>query len=58
MTFSDWWQKNAEQATYEDAWNASRKAAWEEVFQIVSDDCDQFSREVIKKLEAARNAEL
>lgn len=38
----------------EKVWSDAQKETWEQVFQIVSDNPQMFSREAIKKLEAAR----
>lgn len=39
---------------WSDAQKDAQKETWEQVFQIVSDNPQMFSREAIKKLEAAR----
>lgn len=62
MTFEEYWSKHwaaactetADRTFGEEVWNASQRAAWEAVFQVVSDKAHLADREFIKALEVAR----
>lgn len=56
MTYTQWNSKTPS-ASPEDIWEAAKKDAWANVFQVVSDRPDLATREFIKRLEAARNTD-